>query len=62
MGKTFRDKVRAMNADLNRDLKNMQVKERVTFHRGTETHGRYGKSANRIERRQTKIALRREMW
>lgn len=61
MARTFKDKLRAMNADLNRDLANMQVKKRVTFHRGTEVHG-IGKKSNRYDRRTTKAALRRGDW
>lgn len=62
MGRTFRDKVRAMNSDLKRDMDALTIKERKTFHRATEAHGRHGKQATRYERRQTKIDLRREIW
>lgn len=61
MGKTFRDNLKALNRDLNRDLKNMEIKKRVTFHKGTKIHDDY-KVKNRYERRQSKIALRREIW
>lgn len=62
MGKTFRDQVRDLNSDLKRDLERLQIKERKSFHRSTAVHGKVGRMANRNDRRNTKIALRREMW
>jgi len=62
MGKTFRDKVKAMNQDLNRDIKNLKVKKHITFHKASEYHGCYGKDTNRLDRKNTRLALRQEIW
>lgn len=62
MARTFKDQVAKMNADLRRDLAEMSVKHRVTFHRGTETHGKAGRAKNRHDRRSSKQALRRGEW
>ena len=62
MGKTFKDQVAKMNSDLRRDLAEMDVKYRITFHRSTEAHGKAGRAKNRHDRRSSKQALRRGDW
>jgi len=62
MGKTFRDRVKAANLELKRDIERMDIKKRVTFHQGTTMHGRYGREAIKQDRRNTKLALKREIW
>ena len=54
--------VKDLNRDLKRDLTNMTVKERKTFHRGTEVHGKKVKAKNRHDRRKARAALRRGDW
>ena len=48
--------------DLNRQLREYKPKERVTFHRGNQVHGKTVKAKNRHDRRSTRASLRRGDW
>lgn len=61
MGKRKKD-AKWLAESLNEDLSKLEIKERKTFHRATEQHGKSGKAKNRHDRQQAKRNLKKGDW